>query len=171
MPALFPSMVAPESFRVGESVRKFLNDRNVTPFLGTVTHVVPSTYKVWVQWPTAHVQESPEDLIKVNPAISGMPTAIRDMGYGSYEKGVSERFRGMIPKRMMASDKMALRVAHTFATTVVDKLVDAIVEAREAGMSDVQAYNHTYTKFKNICSDHIIRSSVERIYQSGEEDS
>jgi hypothetical protein len=188
MPALYPSMVAPESFRVGEAVRKFISDKSVTPFLGTVTQVVPSTYKVWVQWPTAHVQESPEDLIKVNPAVCGMPTALQDMGYDSYEKNVSERSQGMIPGRtdvaikppvvvpmsampmnlisrpMLASEKMALRVAHTFATTVVDKLVEAIVVAKEQGLSDIQTYNRTYDKFSSICSDHIIRSSIQRIY-------
>jgi len=186
MPALFPSMVAPESFRVGDAVRKFINDRNVTPFLGTVTQVVPSTYKVWVQWPTANTQESPEDLIKVNPAFCGMPTAIQDAGYDSYEKSLSERFRGalpqrtdialkpsiispamsmgLIPQRMLAADKMALRVAHTFATTVVDKLVDSIVEAKEENLSDLQTYNRIYPKFSSICSDHIIRSSIQRIY-------
>ena len=165
MPALYPSMVAPEFYAVGDTVRKFISDQSVTPFLGTVTHIVPTTYKVWVQWPTGHTQESPEELIKVNPAISGMPTAIRDMGYDSYEKGISEKFRGVSPKKMQASDKMAIRIAHTFASTVVDRLVDAIVDAKDQGLSDIKAYNQIYTKFSSICSDYIIRSSVQKIYQ------
>lgn len=200
MPALFPSMVAPESFKIGEVVRKFITDQSVTPFVGTVTHVVPSTYKVWVQWPTAHVQESPEDLIKVNPLFYGMPTAIQDAGYDSIEKSRSEESRGMLqkrqdivdrpanfpalpglmrgpqrllglrpmgimPKPMLASDKMVIRVAHTFATTVVDKLIDGIVACKNNGLTDLQAYNRIFEKFSNICSDHIIRSSIEKIYQ------
>jgi hypothetical protein len=147
----------------------------------------------------ANTQESPEDLIKVNPLIYGMPTALQDAGYGSYEKSISERSRGtipkrtdiapkppvmtacpmmmpflrppmgrnlaLIPKRMLAADKMAIRVAHTFATTVVDKLVDAIVEAKDHGMSDVQVYNRVYSKFSSFCSDYIIRSSVQKVYE------
>jgi hypothetical protein len=74
MPALYPSQSAPENFQVGDSVRKWVTEWNVTPFLGVVTQVVPATYKVWVQWPLGNSPEDPETLIKVNPAVSGMPT-------------------------------------------------------------------------------------------------
>lgn len=164
MPALYPMMSAPEDFSVGDCVRKFISERSVTPFCGIVTQVVPSTYKVWVQWPIEHSQESPETLIKVNPAVFGMPTVSKDDGYDSYEKRISEQFRGRIPKAASAADRMAIRIAHTFATTVVDKLVEDIVSHYDAGYSDVQAYNRIYRKYANTCSDYIIKSSIKRIY-------
>lgn len=164
MPALFPMTVPAEAFKPGDTVRKWISERSVTPFVGVVTHIVPSTYKVWVQWPIDHSQEAPETLVKVNPAISGMPVSIKDTGYDSYEKSLSEKFRGRIPKRHLASEKMALRVAHTFATNVVGKLVDDISACHDQGLKDVQAYEHVYRKYADTCSDYIIRSSVEKVY-------
>lgn len=179
MPALFPSMVAPEAFQVGDCVRKFISERSVTPFIGVVAQVCPTTYKVWVQWPTENTQESPESLIKVNPVISGMPTSFIDRGYGSYEKNISEKNRGQIPRRITpsrdmppmritATDKMVIRIAHTFATEVIGKLVDDICRCYENKLSDVQAYNRIFYKYGNICSDYIIKSSIEKVYSANE---
>lgn len=226
MPALYPSMVAPESFQVGDSVRKFITEWNVTPFLGVVTHIIPATCKVWVQWPFGNTPESPERLVKVNPLVSGMPTTVVDRGYSSYEKSLSEKARGSILKRVVpsrdlvrplvqfkegvtppgwekkvkkmkkdkdvtnpwalawwmserekkgislkattATNKMAIRIAHTFATKVIGKLVENIGNCLEEGMSDVQAYNRIFEKYGNLCSDYIIKSSIEKIYSKGD---
>lgn len=164
MPALYPMMSAPEAFERGECVRKFVSETAVTPYIGVVTKAVPSTYKVWVQWPTEHTQEDPERLIKVNPAISGLPTVTKDMGYDSYEKRLSSQ----IPQRVLAENQMAIRVAHTFATSVVGKLVNDISECYDRGLNDIQAYNDIYQKYGTICSDYIIRSSIEKIYTEQE---
>lgn len=180
MPALFPAMVGPENFQVGDCVRKFITEQSVTPFTGVVTQICPTTYKVWVQWPIENTQESPETLIKVNPNISGMPTSIVDRGYGSYEKSLSEKNYGQIPRRITpsrdllpmkitASDKMAIRIAHTFAVNVVNKLVDDIGRCCDNGLSDIQAYNRIFHKYGNICSDHIIRTSIEKVYAVNKE--
>lgn len=182
MPALFPSMVAPESFQVGDCVRKFITEWNVTPYLGVVTQVIPKTYKVWVQWPQGHSAEDPETLVKVNPAIMGMPTTLIDYGYDSYEKSHSEQQNGRaMPKRpdttkpvpmpmqqITATDKMAIRIAHTFASDVVGKLVLDICNYHKTGFSDVQTYNRIFSKYENICSDYIIRSSIDKVYKNKE---
>jgi len=177
MPALYPSMVAPECFKPGQSVRKFVTEWNVTPYLGVVTHVVPATSKVWVQWPFGNQSEDPEYLIKVNPLVSGMPTAIIDRGYSSYEKSLSEKAYGAIPRRKIPSrdcikplvitarDKMAIRVAHTFATKTIGALVDDIESCLKNGMTDVQTYNKIFNRYGTICSDYIIQSSIKKIYE------
>jgi len=183
MPALYPSMVGPEAFKVGDCVRKFITDWNVTPYQGVVTHIIPATSKVWVQWPFANTSESPETLIKVNPLVSGMPTTLVDRGYGSYEKSLSEQAHGSIPKRVTPSrdlkrilvpkmatetNKMAIRIAHSFATKVIDKLVDSISTCQEDGLTDVQAYNKVFKDYGDFCSDYIIKSSIQRVYVSVE---
>lgn len=165
MPALFPETVAPEVFKPGDHVRKFVSDQNVSPYSGVVTHVVPSTYKVWVEWPFGNQQEDPSYLIRVSP-YQGLPVTVKDTGYDSYEKGVSEKFRGRIPQRVLATNKMAIRVAHTFATGVVDKLIDSIIACHDKGLTDVQTYNRVYKKFSNICSDYIVKASIMKIYSS-----
>lgn len=170
MASLYPSMVAPEDFKPGDCVRKFVTEWNVTPFVGVVTHIVPATYKVWVQWPIEHSCESPETLIKVNPEIFGMPTVMKDHGYSSYEKGLSENFYGRVPKVAAEIEKMVIRVAHTFATEVVGKLVDDIVLCKDQKFSDVQAYNRIFEKYATICSDYIIKSSIKKVYASSEKE-
>jgi hypothetical protein len=168
MPALYPMMVAAEEFTPGDCVRKFITDHTVTSFTGVVSHIVPATQKVWVQWPTEVASESPETLVKINPAIAGLPTALTDMGYSSYEKTRSDRRFGpspLKPRMMTASEKMAVRIAHDFATTVVNKLVDEICACQEESLSDVKAYDRIYRKFGTICSDYIIRSSIKKVYE------
>ena len=183
MPALYPSQVAPENFKVGDCVRKFITDWNVTPYVGVVSQVVPKTYKVWVQWPIGKSPEDPETLIKVNPLL-GMPTTLQDCGYDSYELEHSNQQNGRaLPKRFdinkppvamglpmhTASDKMAIRIAHTFASDVVGKLVEDICGYKEKGCSDVQTYNRIFSKYANICSDYIIRSSIEKVFSASKE--
>lgn len=164
MPALFPMMVGPEVFRPGDCVRKFITQDSLSPFSGVVTHIVPATSKVWVQWPVEHAQESPETLIKVNPAIFGLPTAILDSGYNSYEKQLSEKLYGKIPKRVLADDKMAIRVAHTFCEGLIKRLVDDVISHKEAGLTDIQTYNRVYRKYSSVCPDHIVRYSIQKLY-------
>lgn len=181
MPALYPSSVAAEDFCVGQSVRKFITESSVTPYLGVVTQVVPSTYKVWVQWPFGNsTPEDPEYLIKVNPAIYGMPTVTTDHGYNSVEKTVSERSHGSIPHHVTPSrdltaprsmmmftaiDKMAIRVAHTFAEDTIGRLIDDISRCKHAGLTDLLTYNRVFDKYGNYCSDHIIRASIKKVYE------
>ena len=164
MPALFPMMAQPEDFRPGDCVRKFVTMSNVTPFCGIVTHLAPVANKVWVQWPVEHASESPETLIKVNPMIFGLPSVTKDHGYSSYEKELSEKLYGRIPKKATDLEKKAIRIAHTFATDVVGKLVDDIVECQKNNLGDVQAYNRIYDKYSDICSDYIIQSSIRKVY-------
>lgn len=167
MPTLYPMMVAPEDFAPGDCVRKWVTDCNVTPYVGVVTHIAPAACKVWVQWPIEHSSESPETLVKVTP-LMGLPTVKRDHGYSSYEKDLSEKLYGKIPKGASEQSKMAIRIAHTFATDVVGKLVDDIVEHKEQGLKDIQTYNRIYQKYSSICSDYIMRSSIKKLYATSE---
>lgn len=183
MPALYPSQVGPEVFKVGDSVRKFVTEWNVTPYQGVVTQIAPVAGKVWVQWPFGNTSEDPEYLVKVNPLVDGMPTSIIDRGYSSYEKTLSDQANTPIPKRVtpsrdlkqflvpkMASEtnKMAIRIAHSYATKVVDKLVNKISSCLEDGLTDVQAYNEVFKEYGDVCSDYIIKSSIQRVYAEEE---
>jgi len=160
-------MTAPESFRPGDCVRKFTTSNRVTPYVGTVTHVIPKTYKVWVQWPMGNSQEDPETLIIVTPFV-GMPVALQDGGYDSCEKQRSERMFGKALRPMTADDKMVLRVAHDFATDVVGRLLQDVGEYQGKGLNDIQAYNRIYEKYGSHCSDHILRMAVAKVYDNKE---
>ena len=164
MAALYPMSAAAEDFTVGDTVRKWVTESNVTPFVGVVVGIHPSIYKVDVEWPVGNTREAPEDLIKINP-IFGLPTVKNDSGYDSYDKSVSEKLFGKIPKRMNASDKMSIRIAHSFATKVTGKLIDEVVNCHSEDMTDIQAYCKIYPKFSSICSDSFIKSTITKIYK------
>jgi len=51
MPALYPMGVAPEDYSVGDTVKWFIDQNAISPYVGKVTHIVPATNKVWVVWP------------------------------------------------------------------------------------------------------------------------
>jgi len=167
MPALYPATVAPEDYCVGDSVKKWISDRCLTPYVGIITNICPSIYKVDVQWPLGNVREDPEMLVKVNP-IFGLPSVKVDTGYSGYDKSISEKFYGKVPSQIRPSDKMYIRVAHTFATEIIGNLVDEISGCVKQGMTDLQTYNKVYGKFGSICSDHIIRSTIQKFYKKGE---
>jgi len=162
MPSLFPNFTAPEAFRPGDCVRKFVSPINLS-YIGIVTHIIPATYKVWVQWPNAVSQEDPQELVRVNPAIHGLPSVLVDKGYSSYEKTRSEKRFGKIPK-FASVDKMSIRIAHNFASEVIDKVLENIEASKRDNLSDVQAYNRVYEKYGTICSDHILQYSVRKVY-------
>lgn len=161
MPALYPAMSAAEDFQKGDCVCKIIPNNKRSPFIGVVTQAIPATQKVWVQWPLEHSQESPELLVKVNPAIHGMPP-LKDLGYNTYEKNLADKCSPIV---ITAKDKMAIRIAHTFATNIIGKLIDDISMHAENGLTDVQTYNRVFEKYGSICSDHIIRSSIEKVYK------
>lgn len=170
MPALYPMMSAAETFRPDDCVRKFISEQAVTPYIGVVTHVVPATQKVHVQWPHGNEAEAPETLVPVNPEIAGFPTALTDASYSSYEKTRSEKQYGrshLAPRSLMsrrAGDMMALRIAHTFSTNVLGKLTDEICACQAEGLNDLQAYDRAFRKFGLICPDHLIKFSTCKIY-------
>jgi len=164
MPALYPMTSAPEDFCVGDTVRKWVSERSVTPYVGIVTNIHPGIHKLDVQWPRGNMREDPEEIIKVNP-IFGIPSVSQDTGYGSYDKSLSEKLHGKIPKRVMPSDKMPIRIAHTFANKIIGNIVDDIVDCYKGNLNEVQAYNQVYRKYSNTCSDFIIRSSIQKVYR------
>ena len=63
------------------------------------------------------------------------------------------------------AEKMAIRVAHGFATNVVGRLVDDIIACKGSELKDVQTYNRIFNKYGNICSDHIIKFAVQKVYE------
>lgn len=177
MPALFPMMSAAETWRPGDCVRKWITESAVTPFTGLVTAVVPATCKIWVQWPIEHSQEDPEHLIRVNPLFAGMPVALQDKGYSSYEKERSKKRFGPSPlpertkagqlplMRTAATQKMAIRIAHDFADNTIGQVVKDVAACKDQGLSDVRAYDYVYRKYGSYCSDHVVRMAVEKVYE------
>lgn len=81
---LYPMRVNPLNFKAGDVVKKIYGDDIKTPYVGVVTHPIPSTNKVEVMWPHGMGMEDPWDLIKVNPIIDP-PVVDQDKSYKTYQ--------------------------------------------------------------------------------------
>jgi hypothetical protein len=184
MPGLYPNpSAAPENFRVGEAVRYFINEREISPYVGRVTAICPGIQKVWVEWPIGgNTQMDPENLIKV-PIFQGIPTVEVESGYSSFDKDRSKKEYGTmkqekairlahkIIKEKMSSEErkdkveeLASKVASSFANNVIGKLSSEVIECKGQNLSDIEAYQKIYPKYASTCSDHIIRYAIENIY-------
>ena len=184
MPGLFPNpSAAPEAFKPGDQVKWYVNGKDISPYVGTVSEIVPAIHKVWVEWPVGgNQQHSPEDLIKIPPFV-GVSTAEGESGYSSYDKAVSQADYGTmdqptvikLAKKIAAGEegltpeefeikKLASGVASKFASNVVDKIAVDVYSCIEKNMTDIQTYQAIYPQFKNACSDDFLRSAIEKIY-------
>jgi len=68
MPALFPMTVAAEDFAIGQPVKWFISDRQVSPYVGIVAGVHPQIQKVSVVFPIGGLQQrAPEELVPLTP--------------------------------------------------------------------------------------------------------
>lgn len=186
MPGLYPNpSAAPENFKVGEAVKYFINEREISPYVGKVTAICPGIHKVWVEWPVGgNTQMDPEYLIKV-PPFQGLPTVDGETGYSSFDKARSKKEYGtikqdkaiklahkIINEKISAEGKidkvkeLASKVASSFATNVIEKLSSDVIECKDQNFSDIEAYQKVYPKYASTCSDHIIRYAIDNIYAS-----
>jgi hypothetical protein len=184
MPGIYPNPSAcAENFKVGDQVRWFVSDKDISPYIGVVTQSCPAIQKVWVEFPVGgNQQKDPTELIMVTP-FTGQATVSKDTGYSSYSKQLSDEAYGTLGETTMrmaqkmvaektkkASEddrimKMASRIASEFATKVVDRLASDVLACIEKKMTDIQAYQSVYPDYETICSDGFLRTAVSKIYE------
>jgi hypothetical protein len=160
---LFPMQSSVLSFRVGDHVKKLspsnVNDNNI---VGVVSHILPKTYKLNVQWPYGNVQEAPEDVYKVSPQ-QHPATVAYDSSYSSWENTQSERAFGSLPKRPAMEHRLASKVAHRHLDKV--STLAAEIEAHKyAKHSALQAYVSLSSKYAAEIGDSLLRELVSNIY-------
>lgn len=153
MPALYPSSVAPEDFKIGDSVKRYVNELSISPYVGKVVTISPKTYKVWVCWPIGGTeQHGPEELILV-PKEQGLSLVNHDNGYDSYDKQLSAKSFGVLtPAGRM---RLAKVVARKFAAIDPEahgrdmEMVDAIHRGDQNTIHMILSDN-TYTPGKDV---------------------
>lgn len=171
-------------YNVGDQVKWYVNEREISPYVGKVTEICPSVNKVWVEFPVGgNQQKDPAELILVTP-FTGRSPVKKDTGYSSVEKEKSNEDYGtlreearklahdIVQERMKRSSKneeikkMASEISYNFAEKVVDKLASDVISCVDKNMTDIQAYQHLYPKYENICSDGFMRTAIDKIYES-----
>jgi hypothetical protein len=191
MPALYPVSVAPEDYRIGDSVKWFIDATNISPYVGKVVAISPKIHKVWVTWPIGDtVQHAPEELILIPPTM-GLSVVNHDNGYDSYDKQLSaENFGTLTPtaRRRLASQvarkfahlgtdeitledkavapqhKQAADLSAKFKTKLASDLYEKALSLKTAGSTQVEAYVTMYNKYADSFGDRLIRDAVMSVF-------
>lgn len=153
-------VITPLDFRPGDHVKavhQFLTD-----IVGVVTHVMPKSNKVAVQWAHGNEQHNPEEIYIV--AKTQYPATVNlDTSYGSWEMDHSEKTYGQgLPKRSKAHE-----VAKKVASRYSEKLSSVSEEAffcKQASMNEVQAFFKLSSKHKGDVGDELLKYAIHLIY-------
>jgi hypothetical protein len=184
MPGIFPHSVGAEDYKVGQPVKWYVNEREISPYVGVITEIAPASNKVYVEWPVGGNQQmDPTDLIIVTKEQGESPIK-KETGYSSYEKEKSKKnFGEFSPKSVKKlaeklaaatqsldadeyrTRKMASNIARKFASDVVEKLASDVLDCRKEGLSDIEAYQTVYANYEDVCSDQFLRLAIGKIYE------
>lgn len=161
--ALFPFQTSALDYKPGDHVKK-LNRTNESQVVGVVTHILPKSGKLRVQWPYGNEQESPEELYKVSPEF--FPANVGyDTSYDSHEHRESESVYGnSLPKRPKNNAKLAAKIAakHVQATAAIIQEIETLKESK---LSSVEAYMQMSKKFAQNVGDSLLKELVSAVYE------
>ena len=141
-----------KEFKQGDAVQKVDSTRgSLSPFVGQVTASHPGLGVVDVQWPFGNQREFPDELVKVNPAISLYLPPSFDQSYASYD----------ITKARKASSAPPPWLNQALPPTFYQKLASHW----HKGAGEVLAYDGLYREFAaSGVEDDAIRSEVAKFY-------
>ena len=176
MTALYPNSADTDAYHIGDTVRWYITERAISPYIGRVVAINPKTVKIWVTWPIGDTtQHGPEELLFVPPEQGSSPISQR-AGYDSYEISQSEKYFGkltpatMTPAELQKSasgvvDKMsATKVASAFVMGSMQRIASEASDMRAAGFSDAQAYVALLCKHFASVPDDSIRDAIQTAY-------
>lgn len=153
------NMVNATDFHIGDVV-KLVSQDLAANHVGVVTHVLPKSNKVNVQWAWGNKSESPETLIKV-PKDWYPPTVSMDTSYSTWETDKSEKMFGKLPSNRRAS--MATKIALKFDDKV-SNLTNEVSHLRSKELTSLQSYLHVSAKYANVVSDEVLKGIVTEVY-------
>lgn len=141
-------------FSVGDTVQKFMPGRSgdVSPYYGRVLAVLPKIGFLDVQWPFGSNRESPEDLVKVNPAVQlYIPPQLNF----SYYPGLDAR-------------KGSSKIPNVWRTVEVPPTFHRVLSSLwHKGADEVQAYDSLWHRFASHTDDAAMKDEVSKFYRFG----
>lgn len=154
-------VISPLDYRPGDHVKRVY--QFVTDLVGVVTHLLPKSNKVAVQWAHGNELHNPEEIYIVSK--TNFPTTVKlDTSYDSWEFRQSEKTYGLgLPKRPKAHD-----VAHKVASKFSEKISFICDEAficKKASLNDVQAFIKLSSKYKGEVGDETIKYAIHLVYE------
>jgi len=149
--ALYPNLVAPEDFRSGDVVKKIFGDIRVTPYLGVVLAIHPTTNTIDVRWPYGVGFENPQDLVRVNPWYT--PPSVGLSGESYYttwdaEKWNSDTAGENSTKGISSKSPLYATITSAHIPVVIDAAITNTVSNAQNVEPVVVNYDHDITHLK-----------------------
>lgn len=137
---------------MGDSVQKFMVGRSaLSPYYGRVTAVHRGIGFIDVQWPFDNERESPEDLVKVNPAFAFyLPPSLNHSWYPGWD--VTRQ-----------ASKSLWRT-----TEVPAGFHQSLAKLWSKGTHEISAYDELWHRYASMnANDEAIRDEVDKFYRFG----
>jgi hypothetical protein len=152
--------ISPTDYRPGDHVKRV--HQFSTDLVGVVTHVLPKSHKVGVQWAHGNHIHDPEEIYIVSK--SQYPASVSlDTAYESWENSQSEKTYGLgLPKRPRAHG-VAKKVASRYADKI-SALSDEAYLCRKASLTEVQAFLKMSSEHKGDVGDELLKYAIHLIY-------
>ena len=164
--ALFPFTTSPLDFRVGDFVKKIGPGFQMHETVGVVSHLLPKSFKVRVQWPYGNEIAAPEEVYAVNRRLFPA-TVTHNTAYDSWENRESERLYGALPRRPKQGS-LGLRIADAYISKLAH-LTDYAFQFKKMEMSGVATYLKMSSVFGKEFGDTVIREAVSAAYGDSKE--
>jgi hypothetical protein len=153
------NMVNATDFNIGDVV-KLVSQDLAANHVGVVTHVLPKSNTVNIQWAWGNKSESPETLMKV-PKDWYPLTVSKDTSYSTWETDKSEKMFGKLPsnRRAFVATKIALKFDEKVST-----LVDEVSQLHHRNLTSLQSYLRISAKYANSISDEVLKEVIAEVY-------
>lgn len=159
--ALFPFTTSPLDFRVGDAVKFIGPGFQNSELVGVVSHLLPKTFKVRVEWPHGNVLHAPEEVFAVNRRLFPA-TVTYSTAYDSWENRESENMYGRLPKRPKVGS-IGSRIAEHHLEKLAH-LTDYAFNFKKMELSGVATYLKMSSIFGTEFGDALIREAVGQAY-------
>lgn len=153
------NMVNATDFNVGDVV-KLVSQDLAANHVGVVTHILPKSDKVNVQWAWGNKSESPEQLLRV-PKDWYPPVVQRDTTYSSWETDKSEKMFGKLPssRRAMIATRISLKFENR-----VSSVTDEVIHLKANQLTALQSYIRVSSVYSKDLSDEVLKGIVFEVY-------
>ncbi len=141
-----------KDYKIGDAVQKMAPDwASLSPFVGKVTAVHPGIGFCDVQWPFGIERISPEELVKVNPALMRYLPPTLDQSYSTVEQEIAQA--------RTASKKLWR------TTEVPPGFHRDLAQMWSVKANEVAAYDELWHRYATSADDASIRDEVAKFYQ------
>lgn len=161
-------------FNSGDIVQRGgLHDFFLTPYMGRVIVSNPDTGRIQVQWPWGIEEETPTELIRVNPDnATHIPPLIVDQSYSTWDMSRHMNDEGTLKadekwrKKLTASENMTSRVIRRYEKRTMPIWREAC-KSWHCGETEINSFKRLSSLFSDRFGEDAVRITIANLYGTG----